>query len=109
MDCKGEYAVAGLIIPSKPQYEGKQFNSSAAALAWVTPGPGNAWNDGDILTTLTTGTVYNPTPNGSIQNAVGPTLGVNLTLGLSASAGAPAQDYFGVASFTGAAAIESQI
>lgn len=99
----------GIIIPSKPQYAGLQFNSAAAGLAWVTPAPGSAWNDGDILTTVTVGTIYNPSPNGSISAAAGPTIGVNMTLGTSASSGAPRQTYYGAASFTGAAAIESQL
>src|ERR1700677_1494023 len=96
-----------LIIPSKPQFMPQAYNSASGELLWVAPGQNQVWNDGDILTTVTVGTIDYPAPNGTLAAALGPILGVNMTLGVVASAGAPAQDYFGVASFTGAAATES--
>ncbi len=96
-----------LVIPSKPQFAPSSFDGATGQLLWVAPGQNLVWNDGDILTNITVGTIYNPNPNGSLAALPGPVLGVNLTLGVSASAGAPAQDYFGIVSFAGAALIES--
>jgi hypothetical protein len=91
-----------LIIPSKPAYSGVPYDSSAGELRWLSALQlqGAVWNDGDFLANVTVGTLDNPTPNGSIATALGPVLNFNLFLGVTASAGAPAQDYYGVASFT---------
>jgi hypothetical protein len=97
----------GLVIPSKPQYNGVAYDCSAGELLWIAPAVNAVWNDGDILANTTVGTIDYPAPNGSLAALPGPVAGVNLTTGVSASAGAPAQDYFGVASFTGGGGIES--
>lgn len=96
-----------LVIPSKPQYQGVAYDSSAGELLWTAPALNAVWNDGDILSNTIVGTIDYPAPNGTLAAALGPVLGVNMTTGVTASAGAPAQDYFGVASFTGAAGTES--
>jgi hypothetical protein len=61
---------------------------------------GAVWNDGDFLANVTRGTLLNPAPNGALALALAPVLNFNLFTGVVASAGAPAQDYYGVASFT---------
>src|ERR1700691_5869771 len=96
-----------LVIPSKPQYAGVAYDSSAGELLWGAPRPNLVFNDGDILTNVTVGTLDNPAPAGALAAAAGPVLGYNLTLGVAASAGAPAQDYYGVASFTNGSTTES--
>jgi hypothetical protein len=83
------------------------YDCSAGELLWLAPAQNQVWNDGDILTNVTVGVLDNPTPNGALAAAAGPVLNFNLFLGVAASAGAPAQDYYGVASFTGAAGTES--
>jgi hypothetical protein len=103
----GRVFSVSLIIPSKPQFIGSAGDSSSGHLLWVQPAEFKTWNDGDILTTFTAGTIDFPTPNGSLATLIGPVLGFNLTTGLAVLAGAPAQDYYGVASYTGAAGIES--
>lgn len=98
-----------LIIPSKPQYSGVPYDSSAGELRWLSSLQlqGAVWNDGDFLANVTRGVLDNPTPNGALAAALAPVLNYNLFLGVVASAGAPAQDYYGVASYTGAAGTES--
>ena len=99
--------MSSIVIPSKPQYAGVAYDSSAGELVWVAPGQNQVFNDGDILTNITVGVLDNPTPNGALAAALAPVLNYNLFLGAAAAAGAPAQDYYGVASYTGAAGTES--
>jgi hypothetical protein len=90
-----------LIIPSKPQYSGVPYDSSAGELRWLSALQlqGAVWNDGDFIANVTRGTLVNPAPVGALATALAPVLNYNLFLGVVASAGAPKQDYYGVASF----------
>lgn len=74
----------------------------------VLPTQNAAWRAGDILVQSTTGTITNPPAvgSGSLASALAPgaTGASAITLGTSASAGAPALTYYGVATYTGTSA-----
>jgi hypothetical protein len=71
-----------------------------------------AFKAGDFLALVTTGTIVNPNPNGSIAAAPGPimpnVIGSPVTITNVATAGAVAQTYYIILTYVGAAAIESQ-
>lgn len=96
-----------VITPSVP-FWAAQPGISAPNVAQYIPQQNAAWREGDFLIMKTTGTITTPNPNGALATAAGPLLS-NVTLGQSASAGVPALTYFGVVTYIGAAAIESQI
>lgn len=96
------------IIPSAPQWAGEGGYPTADTIQ-VTPDENAFWREGDILTTGTAGTIASPNPNGSLSTLPGPVVPSALvTLGITPSANTPAQDYYGVLTYIGAANIESQ-
>jgi len=70
-----------------------------------------AFKAGDFLALVTTGTIVNPNPNGSIAAAAGPVIpsviGSPVTVSQVVTAGAVAQTYYYILTYIGAAAIES--
>lgn len=98
----------GIIVPSAPQWAMEAGYASVDTIQ-VTPDENAFWREGDILTTGTTGTIASPNPNGALSALPGPAVGTSLvTLGITPSANKPAQDYYGILTFIGAANIESQ-
>ena len=72
------------------------------------------WRNGNVLKSVTTGTVVAPNPNGSLAAFNGPVAVSNasqlsvVTVGTSAVAGAPARTYWMAVSYTDGAGVESQ-
>jgi hypothetical protein len=70
-----------------------------------------AFKAGDFLALVTTGTIVNPNPNGSIAAAPGPIMpnvvGSPVTITNVTASGAVATTYYIILTYTGAAAIES--
>jgi hypothetical protein len=94
-----------LIQPQAPQWQPDQ-GSSYESVQWVQPVQGAVWRPGDVIIPKTVGSNTQPNPNGSLAALPGPLLSL-VTTGISASAGAPQQDYYGIVSYIGAASIES--
>lgn len=89
-----------IIVPSLVGKPGISFYDMSAGL----PAQNALWRRGDILAQVTTGTLTNPNPNGSLATDV-PTAAV--TIGSTASAGAPAQFYYAFYTYIGSSSIES--
>lgn len=70
-----------------------------------------AFKQGDFLQLVTTGTIVNPNPNGSLALLAGPVMpnvnGSPVTITNVATSGAVAQTYYIILTYVGAAAIES--
>jgi len=83
---------------------------------WPTPAmylkaQNAAFKAGDFLKLVTTGSIVNPNPNGSIATAAGPIMpnvaGSPVTITAKATSGAVAQTYYIILTYVGAGSIES--
>lgn len=86
------------IQPWEPQYVGNP-DFSAPLQVPVLVAPGAAWRRGDFIVSQTVGTILTPAPTGSMAATAGPALAA-VTVGSSASAGAPGGTYYCTVTYT---------
>lgn len=91
----------------EPTYVGSG-NIREPRIFMISPGQNAAWRRGDILITSTTGSITSP-PNpgsGSLSGLAGPPLSA-ITVGSSASSGAPAATYYTQVTYAATGPLES--